>query len=309
MSSAGGLSRRKGFYERLNGRNHRVTSVLFTLPFAILFFTFTLLPILSSVVLSFTYFNMLQTPAFIGLDNYIRLLLEDDIFLTALRNTFVFALLTGPLSYLISFVFAWFITDFKRGLRTALTFLFYAPSLAGNVYFIWTYIFSDDAVGLLNSTLLRLGLVRDSVQWLSDPRYSMGVVIVVILWLSMSVGFLSFVAGLQSMDKSLYEAGAVDGVKNRFQELWYITLPAMVPQLLFGAIMQIISAFTVADVSVQLAGLPSTNYAGETIVTHIMDYGSIRYEFGYACAMSVVLVLLMQGVRALVTKMLSKVGT
>ena len=169
---------RSSLFRRINGRTHRVTSVFFTLPFALLFFTFTLLPILSSIVLSFSYFNMLQTPVFIGLDNYIRLLLEDDIFLTALRNTFVFALLTGPLSYFLSFVFAWFITDFRRGLRTALTFLFYAPSLAGNVYFIWTYIFSDDAVGLLNSTLLRTGLLRDSVQWLSDPRYSMGVVIV-----------------------------------------------------------------------------------------------------------------------------------
>jgi len=288
------LSRPRGsLLERLNGREHRLTSVLFTLPFAVLFFTFTLLPILASVVLSFTYFNMLQTPVFIGLDNYIRLLLEDDIFLTALRNTFVFALLTGPLSYLLSFVFAWFINDFRRGVRTALTFLFYAPSLAGNVYFIWTYIFSDDAFGLLNSTLLRLGLIRDSVQWLSDPRYSMGVVIVVILWLSMSVGLLSFVAGLQSMDKSLYEAGAVDGIKNRFQELWYITLPQMVPQLLFGAVMQISASFAVGYEAMSLTGFPSTDYATHTIILHILDFGTIRFEMGYASAIAVVLFFLM----------------
>lgn len=293
MTSLKAPGLRKRPYERLNGRDHRLTSVFFTLPFAILFFTFTLLPILSSVVLSFTYFNMLQTPVFVGLDNYIRLLLEDDIFLTALRNTFVFALITGPLSYLLSFIFAWFITDFKRGLRTALTFLFYAPSLAGNVYFIWTYIFSDDAVGLLNSTLLRLGLVRDSIQWLSDPRYSMGVVIVVILWLSMSVGFLSFVAGLQSIDKSLYEAGAVDGVKNRFQELWYITLPQMVPQLLFGAVMQISASFAVGYEAMSLTGFPSTDYATHTIILHILDFGSIRFEMGYASAIAVVLFFLM----------------
>ena len=265
---------RSSLFRRINGRTHRVTSVFFTLPFALLFFTFTLLPILSSIVLSFSYFNMLQTPVFIGLDNYIRLLLEDDIFLTALRNTFVFALLTGPLSYF-------------------LTFLFYAPSLAGNVYFIWTYIFSDDAVGLLNSTLLRTGLLRDSVQWLSDPRYSMGVVIVVIMWLSMSVGFLAFVAGLQSMDKSLYEAGAVDGVKNRFQELWYITLPQMVPQLLFGAVMQISASFAVGYEAMSLTGFPSTDYATHTIILHILDFGTIRFEMGYASAIAVVLFFLM----------------
>lgn len=297
MSVHGGsmLSRGRpaGLYQRLNGREHRLTSLLFTLPFALLFITFTLLPILSSVVLSFTYFNMLERPLFIGLDNYVRLLLEDDVFLIALRNTFVFALITGPLSYLLSFVFAWFITDFRRGLRTALTFLFYAPSLAGNVYFVWTYIFSDDSFGLLNATLLRLGAIRDSIQWLSDPKYSMGVVIVVILWLSMSVGFLSFVAGLQSMDKSLYEAGAVDGVKNRFQELWYITLPQMVPQLLFGAVMQISASFAVGYEAMSLTGFPSTDYATHTIILHILDYGSIRYEMGYASAIAVVLFFLM----------------
>ncbi len=287
------LGTKKARLSRFKGREHRLSAFLFTAPFAILFFVFTLLPIFSSVGLSFTYFNMLQTPRFIGLDNYIRLLLEDNIFLIALRNTFVFALLTGPLSYILSFVFAWFITDFRRGIRTALTFLFYAPSLAGNVYFVWTYIFSDDSVGLLNSTLLRLGILRDSIQWLSDPGHSMGVVIVVILWLSMSVGFLSFVAGLQSMDKSLYEAGAVDGVKNRFQELWYITLPQMVPQLLFGAVMQISASFAVGYEAMSLTGFPSTDYATHTIILHILDYGSIRYEMGYAAAIAVVLFFLM----------------
>ena len=293
LGAPGTSLHKDSWFRRVDGRQFRLTSVLFTLPFALLFLTFTLLPILSSVVLSFTYFNMLQPPSFIGLDNYIRLLLEDDVFLIALRNTFVFALLTGPISYILSFVFAWFITDFKRGMRTALTFLFYAPSLAGNVYFIWTYIFSDDAFGLLNSTLLRMGVIRDSIQWLSDPNYAMGVVIVVIMWLSMSVGFLSFVAGLQSMDKSLYEAGAVDGVKNRFQELWYITLPQMVPQLLFGAVMQISASFAAGYEAMSLTGFPSTDYATHTIILHILDYGSIRFEMGYASAIAVVLFFLM----------------
>ncbi len=291
-----------------DSRRHGLSAVLFTLPFGLLFFTFTLLPIGASVALSFTYFNMLEAPVFVGMDNYVRLLLEDDVFLTALRNTFVFALLTGPVSYFLSFTFAWFITDFKRGLRTALTFLFYAPSLAGNVYFIWTYIFSDDSVGLLNSTLLRLGLLRDSVQWLSDPKYSMGVVIVVILWLSMSVGFLSFVAGLQSMDKTLYEAGAVDGVRNRFQELWYITLPQMVPQLLFGAVMQISASFAVGYEAMSLTGFPSTDYATHTVILHILDYGSIRFEMGYASAIAVVLFFLMLLFWSLVRGSLQRMG-
>ena len=274
-------------------KQYRVPALVFTLPFILLFTVFTILPILSSVGLSFTYFNMLQAPTFIGLDNYVRLLLEDDIFLIALKNTLFFALLTGPLSYILSFVFAWFINDFPRAVRTFLTFLFYAPSLAGNVYFIWTYIFSDDAVGLLNSTLLRMGVMNESIQWLTDANYNTIVVVVVILWLSMSVGFLSFVAGLQGMDKSLYEAGAVDGVKNRFQELWYITLPQMVPQLLFGAVMQISTSFAIGYEAMALTGFPSTDYSTHTIICHIFDYGTIRFEMGYASAIAVVLFLLM----------------
>lgn len=287
---------------------YRLAAILFTAPFLVLFFTFTILPIISSVVLSFTNFNMLQTPSFVGMENYVTLLLEDDIFLIALRNTMIFALITGPLSYMLSFVFAWFISDFKRGLRTLLTFLFYAPSLAGNVYFIWTYIFSDDSAGFINSLLLRLGVIRESIYWLSDPGKNMTVVIVVILWLSMSVGFLSFVAGLKSMDKSLYEAGAVDGVKNRFQELWYITLPQMVPQLLFGAVMQISTSFAVGYEAMSLTGFPSTDYSTHTIVLHILDYGAIRFEMGYASAIAVVLFLLMLVFWSLVKKVLHTFG-
>ncbi len=289
-------------------RQYNVPALVFTLPFILLFFTFTILPILSSVFLSFTYFNMLETPLFIGVDNYVRLLLEDNIFLIALRNTLLFALITGPLSYLLSFVFAWFINDFPRGIRTGLTFLFYAPSLAGNVYFIWTYIFSDDSVGLLNSTLLRLGVLNESIQWLTDANYNNIVVVVVILWLSMSVGFLSFVAGLQSMDKSLYEAGAMDGVKNRFQELWYITLPQMVPQLLFGAVMQISTSFAIGYEAMALTGFPSTDYSTHTIITHIFDYGTVRFEMGYASAIAVVLFLLMLFFWSLTKNALAKFG-
>lgn len=287
---------------------YNVPALVFTLPFIILFTLFTILPIVASVVLSFTDFNMLQTPKWVGVDNYIRLFLEDDIFLIALKNTLLFALLTGPLSYMLSFVFAWFINDFSRGVRTFLTFLFYAPSLAGNVYFIWTYIFSDDSVGLLNSTLMRMGLINESIQWLTDPNYNSIVVVVVILWMSMSVGFLSFVAGLQSMDKSIYEAGAVDGIKNRFQELWYITLPQMVPQLLFGAVMQISSSFAVGYEAMALTGFPSTDYSTHTIICHINDYGTVRFEMGYASAIAVFLFGMMLLFWALVKNGLGKLG-
>lgn len=275
-------------------------------PFTILFTLFTLVPIVAAIVLSFFYFNMTTMPTFVGFENYVRLFFDDNVFLIALRNTAIFAMITGPLSYILSFAVAWLINEFNRTVRTILTLAFYLPSLAGNVYFVWTYIFSGDSYGFLNSLLIRLGLMTDPIQWLTDTKYMMPVVIVVILWLSLGTGFLSFVAGLQSLDRELYEAAAIDGLPNRFAELWYVTLPQMGPQLLFGAVMQISTSFAVGYECMNLTGFPSTDYATQTLVLHILDFGQIRFEMGYACAVAVVLFALMLGMWLLINKLLSK---
>jgi multiple sugar transport system permease protein len=277
-------------------------------PYFILFFLFTVLPVLTSIVLSFTYFNMLELPSFTGWTNYLRLLLEDDIFLIALKNTFIFAVITGPISYFMCLMFAWIINEFSGKLRAFLTLIFYAPSISGQAFLIWTIILSGDRYGYLNSILIETGFINSPILWMKTEKYVLPMLIIVQLWLSLGTGFLSFIAGLQTVDKSLYEAAAVDGVKNRWQELWYVTLPSMRPQLMFGAVMQITAAFSVADVSIQLAGNPSINYAGTTIVTHLLDYGTTRFEMGYASAIATVLFLLMVGSNKLVQRILRKVG-
>lgn len=281
-------------------------SVVFLAPFTLLFFTFTILPILAAIVLSFTYFNMVEAPTFVGFSNYVRMFFDDNVFLIALRNTAIFAMITGPISYILSFFIAWLINEFPRGVRTVLTLIFYLPSLAGNVYFVWTYIFSGDSYGFLNSLLMKLSLVTDPIQWLTDTKYMMTVVIVVILWLSLGTGFLSFVAGLQSLDRELFEAAAIDGLPNRFAELWYITLPQMGPQLLFGAVMQISTSFAVGYECMNLTGFPSTDYATQTLVLHILDFGQVRFEMGYACAVAVILFALMLIMWTVINKLLSK---
>lgn len=286
--------------------SRKVPTIIFLAPFTVLFFFFTILPILSAIGLSFTYFNMLEKPVYVGLDNYIRMFFDDDVFLISLRNTAIFAIVTGPISYIISFMVAWLINEFNRGIRTILTLIFYLPSLAGNVYFVWTYIFSGDSYGFMNNLLIRSGIISDPILWLTDTRYMMGVVIVVILWLSMGTGFLSFVAGLQTMDRSLYEAAAVDGIKNRFAELWYVTLPQMVPQLLFGAVITLSTSFAVGYECMNLTGFPSTDYATHTLVLHILDFGGVRFEMGYACAVAVFLFTLMLLLWNIINKTLSK---
>ena len=278
-------------------------------PFLILFALFTLIPIVYSVMISFTNFNIFTPPVFVAWDNYLRMFFDDDVFIIAIRNTLIFALITGPVSYVLCFVFAWLINELRPKVRAVVTLIFYAPVLSGTAFTVWSFIFSSDQYGLLNGYLMNLGILREPVGWLTDPAYILFVVIFVQLWMSLGTGFLSFIAGLQGVDRTLYEAGLVDGVHNRFQELWYITLPVMKPQLLFGAVMQIVSSFSVADVSVRLAGFPSTQYAAETLVTHIMDYGTVRFEMGYACALACFLFALMYLANKLVTFALGRVGT
>jgi len=276
------------------------------LPFLLLFWVFTILPVLSSLVLSFTDFNMLEPPSFVGLRNYIRLFIEDDIFLIAVRNTLIFAFLTGPVSYFACLIFAWLINELPPRPRSLMTLVFYAPSIAGNVYFIWLWIFSGDAYGLVNSFLMRLGLLDEPILWLADPRYNLRIIILVQLWLSLGVSFLAFIAGLQSIDASIYESGAVDGVRNRFQELIYLTLPSMGPQLMFGAVMQIAISFSVSGVSSALAGFPSTDYSAHTVVLHMQDYGTLRFEMGYASAIAAVLFLTMLLTNSGIKRILSR---
>ncbi len=283
-------------------------SYLMIAPYFILFFIFTVLPVIMAVVVSFTDWNMLQMPNFVGWKNYVKLILDDDIFMISLKNTLIFAVVTGPVSYMLCLLFAWIINEFNRGLRTVLTLIFYAPSICGNAYMVWNLILTGDRYGYLNGLLLKLDFINEPILWMQTESYVLPVLIVVQLWLSLGTGFLSFIAGLQTVDKSMYEAAAIDGIKNRWQELWFVTLPAMKPQLMFGAVMQITQSFAVADISISLAGNPSVNYAGATIVTHLLDYGSTRLDMGYASAIATILFLLMVGTNKLVQKLLGRVG-
>ena len=279
-----------------------------SLPYLLFFFFFVVLPIIASVFLSFTYYNMLQAPSFIGFNNYFNLIVTDTVFLKALNNTLLFAVLTGPVSYFLCLIVAWFINELPRYLRVLMTLIFYAPSLSSSVYFIWQYLFSGDSYGLINGFLMKLGIIYEPIQWLSDEKYTLVVVMIVQVWMSLGTSFLAFIAGFQGIDKSLYEAGDVDGIKNRYQEFFYITFPLLKPQLLFSAVMQIVTSFSVSTVSQQLCGLPSTNYSAHTIVLHITDYGNIRYEMGYACAISVVLFIIMLLTRKLIDFLLSYIS-
>ncbi len=277
-------------------------------PFAILFLLFLVLPIIASAILSFSEFDMVTTPNFTGFSNYFRMLFDDEIFITTLKNTLVFAIITGPAGFILSFVLAWFLNEFRPIIRTVLSFMFYCPALVGNAYYIWQVAFSGDSYGYVNSLLLSTGIIIEPINWLKDSQYVMIVIVIVQLWMSMGVAFLANISGLQNVNGEMYEAGAIDGIRNRWQELWYITLPSMKHILLFSSVMQISSAFSVSQLPIDMAGYPSVNNSVDTIVSYLADAGSVRYEMGYASAISVVLFIIMIVTRNIIGKLLNKVG-
>lgn len=283
-------------------------SYLFLAPFLILFTLFTIVPVVTSVFLSFTYYNILEPPRFIGLSNYRLLFVDDDIFLKAIGITLKFAFITGPIGYVMAFLLAWLISQIPQKYRFFYTLCYYTPSItsATAMSVVWLYLFAGDRKGLLNYFASKLGIIDEPYLFLQNIDSIVPVIIIVSLWMSMGVGFLAFLAGLQNVPKDLYEAGEIDGIKYRWQQLIYITVPSVKPQLLFGAVLQVVGSLTIFDVSVQLVGLPSPLYAGHTILTHLFDYAFIKFEMGYAAAIAVVLFVMMIGLNRLIFKWLGK---
>jgi multiple sugar transport system permease protein len=283
-------------------------SYILMCPFLLIFITFNVIPVLIAIFFSLTQFNMIQSPIWVGFENYRNLFLNDALFLTSFKNTLLFASITGPVSYLLCLTLAWLINELSPKVRALVTLLFYAPSLA-SIFYIWQLIFSGDSNGFLNSWLIKIGLMSQPVQWLTDTSYLVPVVIFVLLWGSIGTSFLAFIAGLQNVDRSLYEAGAVDGITNRWQELWYITLPSIRGMLMFGAIMSITSSFSIGPTIDVICGNPSTDYAAWTLMNHLTDYGTVRFEMGYACTIATLLFIVMVALNQVIQKLLSKVGS
>ena len=288
--------------------SEKFSFILITIPFVGLFFVFNILPVLASIVLSFFDYDMVSTPIFTGVENYARMFAADDTFLKVLGNTLKFSIVAGPGGFILAFVLAWMINEFSRTVRVILTFIFYAPALVGNAYFIWQIFFSGDSLGYLNNLLISFGFITEPINWFQNTSYNMTILIIIQLWMSMGVTFLSNIAGLQNVDTEQYEAGAIDGIRTRWHELWYITLPSMKSILLFGAVMQIQSVFSVSGLMQTLVGYPSVNNSVDTLVSYISDIGTARYEMGYASALSVILFLLVLAFRYGIGAFLNLIG-
>lgn len=284
--------------KKVGSRSHsNKYGYLFVLPYALLFTVFILAPVVIAAALSFTNFNTIQAPGFVGLLNYINLITSDDTFMKfVLPNTVKYALIVGVGGYILSFLLAWALANMTKLPRTIFALILYSPSMTSGVAMtvLWKIMFTGDQTGYINSWLMNLGIINEPIIWLVNSDFLLPIIIIIGLWASMGVGFLAILAGLLNVDEELYEAAAIDGVKNRFQEMIYVTIPSMKPQMLFAAVMQIVNSFQNGTIATMLAGNPTPGYAGQLIVNHIEDYGFIRYEMGYAAAISVVLLLIVQ---------------
>ena len=282
----------------------------FIFPYWFLFFVFIVIPVVAAIGLSFTFFNSIQTPTFVGINNYIELITLDTVFMRyVLPNTLRFAFIVGPVGYALSFMVAWMLSHLPKTPRTILAIIFYSPSLTAGVAMaaMWRIIFSGDAQGYLNAIMLDLGLIVEPIQFLQNPDMLMTIMIVVSLWSSIGVGFLAMLAGILNVDRTLYEAAYIDGIKNWFQEIIYVTIPSMKPQMIFGAVMAVVGTFQAGAIGVALSGTnPTPNYAGQLIVNHIEDFGFIRYMMGYAASISVILLLMVYAISKITWKFLGE---
>lgn len=279
----------------------------FLAPYFIMFATFIIVPVLLAIMLSFANFDSIQFPTFAGLRNYVNLLTQDEVFMQhVLPNTLRFSIIVGPGGYILSFIVAWMLAQIPHKPRTVLALVMYSPSMTAGVAMsvLWSIIFSGDAAGYLNGLFLRFGFITEPIQFLQSPEYLMTIMIIVSLWSSMGVGFLAMLSGILNINQEIYEAAYIDGMNNRFQEIIYITIPSMKPQMLFGAVMAVVGAFQGGAIGVALSGSnPTPQNAGQLMVNHIDDYGFIRYEMGYAAAISVVLLLFIYAFSKVATKL------
>lgn len=309
MEEHAAISRAKKEDNHIGGIRSKIANIVMILPYILSFSVFIILPVALAIILSFTNFNSMTFPSFVGLSNYVNLFTTDSVFMQKiLPNTLLFAVVCGPVGYVLSFLLAWMLAQIPKGPRTVIALAIYSPSLTAGVAMqvVWVAIFSGDANGYLNAFLLNNGFINDAIQWLQSEQFLMPIMMIVTIWSSMGIGFLAMLSGILNIDQELYEAAYVDGLKNRFQEIIYVTVPSMKPQLLFGAVMSVVSTFQAGAIGVQLSGAnPTPNYAGSLIVNHIEDYGYIRYEMGYASAISVVLLLFVY----LISKVIRRVLT
>lgn len=262
-----------------------LTAYGFLLPNLLGFLAFTLLPVLAALLISFTDWDLLQAPSWVGFANYRRLAV-DPLFLEVLRNTLLYVAGTVPVQMAIALLVAMALSRRLPGtlfFRTA----YFMPVVASTVAvaLVWRWIFHAD-FGLLNSFLFYIG-IDDPPKWLSSTRWALPAIIIMSIWQQIGFSMVLFLAGLQSVPSHLYEAAKIDGAGG-FDRFRYITVPMLSSTTFFVLVISIINSFQVFEQAFIMTGGGPAN-ATNTLVFNIYRYAFQFFQMGYASAMAWVL--------------------
>jgi len=282
-------AKRKKNTNKIGTASDALYATVMLLPYGIVFCLLIFIPAMLSAVLSFTYFNMIAFPTWRGLQNFVNILTADTVFFQhVLPNTLQFAIMTGPGGFVLSFFLAWLLAQIQAVPRNIIALCLFSPSLGAGLGVIFGPLFSGNQFGLLNAQLLRFNIINQPIQWWNEQQYIMPLGILLTLWGGLGLGFLAMLAGILNVDEQVYEAAYIDGIRNRFQEIIYVTIPLTTPMMLFAAVMAIAGSFNGGLIMVNNAGNPPPGYAGSVIMSHIQDFQG-RMEHGYAAALAIVL--------------------
>jgi multiple sugar transport system permease protein len=282
VATAAAGARRRGGYSL--AAQESLAGYLFILPSFIGFVVFLVIPILTSLGLSLFDWDLLLAPRFVGLQNYASLV-QDQIFRAVLFNTVYYAFGLVPLNIVLSLALAvWLNTRLKGVTLFRLAFFLPVVTVTVAVALVWKWMYQPQ-VGLINVVLGWLHVAAPN--WLGDTHWAMPALILMSLWKGFGYNMVLFLAGLQGIPPTIYEAALIDGA-GAWQRFWRITLPLLSPTMFFAVVMTVISSFQVFDQAYVMTGGGPAN-ATNTIVLYVFQNGFQFFRMGYASAIAWVL--------------------
>ncbi|NQU95640.1 MAG: sugar ABC transporter permease [Candidatus Omnitrophica bacterium] len=275
---------KKGFFTKLNEAKW---SYIFIAPAVLLFLIFVVGPVIASFYWSFTEYDAIHAPKWVGLANYKNIFFNDPRFWKSVRNTCLYTLGVIPLGTALSLLLA-IAVDQQIRFKNFFRAIYFIPSVTSVIALsvIWKWLFAGEKYGLINHILIRVGL--QPVDWLMSPVWTLPAIMIMSIWASLGYNMILFLAGLQTIPKTVYEAADIDGA-NVFDKFWHITLPLLKPFTVFVVIIGFITSFQVFErvyiMTQSELGIGGVLDSALTVVAYLYDMGFRKFKMGYASAL------------------------
>ncbi|OGW84808.1 MAG: hypothetical protein A2987_02520 [Omnitrophica bacterium RIFCSPLOWO2_01_FULL_45_10] len=281
------MKRKKTLFARLN--EHK-WSYFFIAPAVLLFVVFIVGPLIASFYWSFTEYNGIHPPKWVGLANYKTIFFDDPRFWKAIKNTVIYTLGVIPPGVVLSLLLA-IAVDQQIKFKNFFRIIYFIPSVTSVIALsvIWKWLFAGEKYGLINYFLLSLGL--KPIDWLMSPVWTLPAIMIMSIWAGIGYNMILFLAGLQTIPSTVYEAADIDGA-NVLEKFWHITLPLLKPTMVFVVIMGFIASFQVFEriyiMTESEFGIGGVLDSALTLVAYLYDMGFRKFQMGYASALGYV---------------------